>query len=159
MLTSERKISRRVFLAKAVAAAAALTLAGLGAECTATQTPKPVEPTKALAKIEDISPKEAYALIQRRKDDPSFVILDVRTPEERADGYIENSANLDFYSPSVREDLDKLDKGKAYLVYCHSGNRSRTTTEDIMKELGFREVYNMLGGISGWKEEELPTTK
>lgn len=87
------------------------------------------------------------------------MILDVRTPEERADGYIENSVNLDFYSPSFREDLDKLDKGKAYLVYCHSGNRSRTTTEDIMKELGFREVYNMLGGISGWKEEELPTTK
>ncbi|GAG61557.1 unnamed protein product [marine sediment metagenome] len=48
--------------------------------------------------IENITPEEAYILIQENKDNPNFVILDVRTPEEFLGEYIENSVNLDYYS-------------------------------------------------------------
>ncbi len=108
--------------------------------------------------IENITPEEAYILIQENKDNPNFVILDVRTPEEFLDEYIENAVNLDYYSDTFRNDLDKLDKNKTYLIYCRSGRRSENTL-NIMEELDFREVYNMLGGIIKWKSEGLPTTK
>jgi len=108
--------------------------------------------------IENITPEEAYILIQENKDNPNFVILDVRTPEEFLGEYIENAVNLDYYSDTFRNDLDKLDKNKTYLIYCRSGRRSENAL-NIMKELDFREVYNMLGGIIKWKSEGLLTTK
>jgi rhodanese-related sulfurtransferase len=108
--------------------------------------------------IENITPEEAYILIQENKDNPNFVILDVRTPEEFLGEYIENAVNLDYYSDTFRNNLDKLDKNKTYLIYCRSGRRSENAL-NIMKELDFREVYNMLGGVVKWKSEELPTTK
>jgi len=108
--------------------------------------------------IEDITPQEAFALIQDNQNNPDFIILDVRTPEEFADGHIENAINLDYYSETFGDELNKLDKNKTYLVYCRSGRRSRNAL-DIMEELNFREAYNMSGGIIEWKAEGLPTTK
>ena len=108
--------------------------------------------------IENITPEEAYILIQENKYNPNFVILDVRTPEEFLGEYIENAVNLDYYSDTFRNDLDKLDKNKTYFIYCRSGRRSENAL-NIMKELDFREVYNMSGGIIKWKSEGLPTTK
>ncbi len=107
--------------------------------------------------IENITPKEAYIFIQENKDSLNFVILDVRTSEEFLDEHIENAVNLDYYSNTFRNDLDKLDKNKTYLIYCRSGSRSGNSL-NIMKGLDFREVYNMLGGITKWKSEGLPTT-
>lgn len=107
--------------------------------------------------IENITPEEAYILIQENKDNLNFLILDVRTPEEFLDEYIENAVNLDYYSDNFRNDLDKLDKNKTYLIYCRSGRRSGNAL-NVMKELDFREAYNMLSGIIKWKSERLPTT-
>ncbi len=108
--------------------------------------------------IENVTPQEAFTLIQDNKNNPEFVILDVRTPEEFAEGYIENAILIDYYSESFRNELNQLDKTKMYLIYCRSGNRSGKAL-DIMEELNFREVYNMTGGIIEWQAEELPTTK
>ncbi len=108
--------------------------------------------------IENITPEEAYISIQENKNNPNFVILDVRTPEEFLSEYIENAVNLDYYSDTFRNDLDKLDKNKTYFIYCRSGRRSENAL-NIMKELDFREVYNILGGIIKWKSKGLPTTK
>jgi len=108
--------------------------------------------------IENITLEEAYILIQENKDNPNFLILDVRTPKEFLGEYIENAVNLDYYSDTFRNDLDKLDKNKTYLIYCRSGRRGGNAL-NIMKELDFREVYNMLGGITKWKSEGLPIAK
>jgi len=107
---------------------------------------------------ENITPQEAFTLIQNNKSNPDFVIIDVRTLEEFADGHIENAANLDYYSETFQDELDKRDKNKTYFIYCRSGNRSGKALK-IMEELNFREVYNMSGGIIEWKAEGLPTTK
>ena len=108
--------------------------------------------------IENITPEGAYILTQENKKNPNFVILDVRTPEEFLGEHIENAVNLDYYSDTFKNDLDKLDKNKTYLIYCRSGNRSENAL-NIMKEIDFRELYNMLGGIIKWQSEGLPTTK
>jgi len=108
--------------------------------------------------IENITPQEAFTLIQDNQDNPDFAILDVRTPEEFADGHIENAINLDYHSEIFRDELNKLDKNKTYLIYCRSGNRSGKAL-DIMEELNFREAYNMTGGIIQWEAEGFPITE
>ena len=108
--------------------------------------------------LEDIGAQEALELIQRNQGNPDFMIIDIRTPEEFEEGYIENAVNLDFYSDTFKEDLDKLDKNKTYLIYCRSGNRSGQAMP-IMKELGFQEVYNLSIGIKEWIAEGLPVIR
>jgi rhodanese-related sulfurtransferase len=106
--------------------------------------------------VEDITTKEAFDLIQNNSENPDFVILDVRTLDEYNSGHIENASMLDFYNESFADDLDQLDKDDTYLVYCRTDNRSRSAT-DIMVELGFKDVYNMLGGIVQWNEDGYKT--
>ena len=49
-------------------------------------------------------------------------------------------------------EIDKLDKSKSYFIYCKSGARSGQTCE-LMKQKGFKKVYNLEGGILGWTGE------
>ena len=107
--------------------------------------------------IEDITAEAAFDLIQENRDNPDFVILDVRTAEEYDDGHIDNAINIDFYAATFRDDVNKLAKDNTYLIYCRSGNRSGQAL-DIMDELGFQEVYNLSGGIKAWNVSGLPTT-
>jgi len=108
--------------------------------------------------IEDITPQEAFTLIQSNQNNPDFVIIDVRTSAEFAEGHIENATIIDFYSETFRDTLNTLDKDKAYLIYCRVGGRSGSAL-DIMAELNFKEAYNILGGINQWNTEGLPTVK
>ncbi len=110
------------------------------------------------ATIEDITPQEAFILIQNNQNNPDFVIIDVRTLEEFVAERIENATNIDFYSEAFRDELNKLDKNKTYLIYCRSGGRSGKAL-NIMAELNFKEVYNVSGGIIAWNAEGLPTVK
>ena len=108
--------------------------------------------------IKDITPQEAFILIQDNQDNPDFVIIDVRTPDEFDVEHIENATNIDFYSEAFRDMLNNLDKNKTYLIYCRVGGRSGSAL-DIMAELNFKEAYNILGGINQWKTEGFPTVK
>jgi len=106
----------------------------------------------------DITPQEAFTLIQKNQNNPDFVIIDVRTPEEFGGEHIEQATNIDFYSETFRDTLNALDKNKTYLIYCQVGGRSSSAL-DIMAELNFKEVYNILGGINQWKAEGLSTVE
>ncbi len=106
----------------------------------------------------NITPAEAFELIKKNSTNQNFVILDVRTPEEFDEESIENAININYYDDDFRAELNKLDKNKTYLVHCKSGRRSAMAL-DVMEELNFKVVYNMLGGIAGWKQEGLPTVK
>ena len=81
------------------------------------------------------------------------VIIDVRTDDEFSTGYIEGAVNINFYMGNkFISEIDKLDKSKSYFIYCKSGARSGQTCE-IMKQKGFKKVYNLEGGILGWTGE------
>jgi rhodanese-related sulfurtransferase len=105
--------------------------------------------------IEDISNEKSFQMINENKDNPNFIILDVRTSDEFAEGHIEDAINIDFYSETFSEELDKLNKTKKYLIYCRTANRS-SVARDMMRDLEFSEVYNMLGGIVEWRENGYP---
>jgi len=108
--------------------------------------------------LKDVGVQEAFELIQSNQGNADFIIIDIRTPEEFNEGYIENAINIDFYSETFKQDLDKLDKNKTYFIYCRSGNRSGRAMP-IMKDLGFKEVYNLSAGIKDWIAEGLPVVK
>ena len=129
--------------------------AALTAGCVAEETAAPEAPARI---SENITAQEAFTLIQNNQENPEFVIIDVRTPGEFADGYIEKAINIDFRSEIFRDEVNNLDTSKTYLIYCRSGVRSWNAL-NIMAELNFREAYNMLGGIIEWEAEGLPTIK
>ncbi len=84
-----------------------------------------------------------------------LVILDVRTPEEFAEGHLEGAVMVDFYEADFTDRLAELDPDVPYLLYCRSGNRSGQTAE-LMKELGFSDVADVDGGILAWAASDLP---
>ncbi|MBT6501436.1 MAG: rhodanese-like domain-containing protein [Deltaproteobacteria bacterium] len=112
------------------------------------KTAEPVE-------IKDISPAEAYELIQKNSHSPDFEILDVRTEKEYNNGHLENAILMNFFSPQFKEQLNELDRNRTYLVYCKMGGRSKIA-QKRMEKLGFKTVYNIPGGKDRWIVEEIP---
>jgi len=81
----------------------------------------------------------------------SNTILDVRTPEEFSEGYISNAVNLNIYDANAfMSKIQSYNKENNYYIYCKSGARSSQACK-IMSQLGFANVYNLLGGITNWK--------
>ncbi|HLV38606.1 rhodanese-like domain-containing protein [Xanthomarina sp.] len=81
-------------------------------------------------------------------------LIDVRTPEEFKEGHIKDAQNINFYSDTFDEDILKLDKSKPVILYCKSGRRSAACSEKLV-QAGFVKVYDLKGGITQWKHEEL----
>ncbi|WCO00906.1 rhodanese-like domain-containing protein [Psychroserpens ponticola] len=98
------------------------------------------------SEIKVISPEEMQTILEL--DDVQ--IVDVRTPEEYKDGFIDKSQNIDFHSPTFDEDITKLDKSKPVILYCKSGGRSAKCSKKL-KEAGFIKIYDLNGGITEWK--------
>ena len=72
------------------------------------------------------------------------------TAEEWADGIIPGAVLNDIYTgQGFIYRLEELDKTKNYYVYCKAGARSAQACQ-IMKQLGFENTYNLLGGIIEW---------
>lgn len=81
------------------------------------------------------------------------IMIDVRTPEELKNGVIAGTeVFINFYGGNFEEEISKLDRSKAYIVYCASGNRSGKAA-NLMLNKGFTNVYNLQGGISQWPEK------
>lgn len=81
------------------------------------------------------------------------VILDVRTPQECAEGIIPNAVKIDILNPEhFMTEVEKLDKDKDYFIYCRSGNRSGQAC-NILEQMGFNSTYNLLGGMLEWNGE------
>lgn len=85
-------------------------------------------------------------------------LLDVRTPEEFLTGHLSGARNMNFYAPDFEKSLEKLDKSQPFFVYCKVGGRSAEAAQ-IMRKQGFREVYEMDGGIMKWSAKNLPMEK
>jgi rhodanese-related sulfurtransferase len=108
--------------------------------------------------IEDITVQKAAEMIEKRRGDADFTIIDVRTPEEFAEGHIEGAVLVNFQDNDFRDKVGELDRDKTHLIYCRSGARS-AGARDVMAELGFHEIYNMLNGILGWEAAGHPVVR
>jgi thioredoxin 1 len=95
----------------------------------------------------DIKLKEKIGIAQ---------LVDVRTTEEYLRGHLKKAANLNFTDDNF-EDLVKvkLDKASPVFVYCFSGRRSADAAT-FLRDLGFKEVYDMAGGFAKWTSSSKP---
>lgn len=82
-------------------------------------------------------------------------LVDVRTAEEYVEGAIPNAINIDYYEDDFEDKLLALDTTKPVLVYCKSGFRSHKAAKILLSK-GFKEIYELEGGIMGWGDHKLP---
>ncbi len=100
------------------------------------------------AQFSDITVKQAKEMIDRGE----VFILDVRRQEEYDEGHIKGSSLIplqDIPEKELNESLALLPRDKKILVYCRTGRRS-TLASEILVNNGFKEIYNMNGGIADW---------
>ena len=78
-----------------------------------------------------------------------FELVDVRTEEERAIAKIEGSRLL---NEEGHDYLLSLDRNTTIVFHCHHGIRSQSAAEYFLREEGFRNLYNLRGGIDTWSQ-------
>lgn len=83
-------------------------------------------------------------------DSVEGTLLDVRTENEFASGHLDGAKNVVYSMFGFENNLADLDKNEVYFIYCRSGARSGRALK-VMKSQGFKKVYNLNGGILGWK--------
>ncbi|WP_430403274.1 thioredoxin domain-containing protein [Fluviicola sp.] len=110
--------------------------------CSNGQTASSLSATKFSAKLKEL---------------PDAPILDVRTPEEFSNGHLEHALNYDWNGAEFEQQIGSLDKSKPVFVYCLSGGRSSQAASNMRAE-GFKEVYELEGGLMQWRSQNLPET-
>lgn len=99
--------------------------------------------------IQAITTKELKVLLAKE----NIQLLDVRTPNEIEQGFIENAKFANFLQDDFYLNATKvLDKNKPVYLYCRSGNRSEKASK-ILEQKGYK-VYNVLGGYNQWNQEK-----
>ena len=88
-----------------------------------------------------------------RRNPDTFMTLDVRTPAEYAAGHIEGAINIDINNPDFENQVALLSKDETYLVHCalNVENGRSEKALNIMKDLGFTRLENLVGGYEAWK--------
>ena len=138
----------RVPFGLASAAALALTLAVSG--CSSDSASKSVVQTAEGT----VAPPEAPVRVGITDfaeviASPDVTIVDVRTPEEFAEGHIEGAVNIPVEYADFTDQVSQLDADGTYAVYCRSGNRSQTAV-DQMSRVGINGIYELDSGTNGW---------
>ena len=99
-----------------------------------------------------LSPSDFY---QKIIEQPAAPIIDVRNSSEFSKAHLQSAVNIDINGGHFDDIISKLDKSKPVLLYCLSGARSSTAASH-MRAMGFREVYELEGGLMKWRTAGLP---
>ena len=92
----------------------------------------------------------SYDIYKNKISSKDALVFDIRTTEEFNLGHIKGSININFYDEKLFvKFFKKINKTKPIYIYCWSGNRSKKSSE-ILKEIGFVKVYDLLGGYKNW---------
>lgn len=102
------------------------------------------------ATVKEIAPKELKALLDSGKVSHLY---DVRTDKERGIAKIAGAKQLD---DAAMASIEALPRDTPLAFHCHHGGRSRGAAEHFLK-LGFKNVYNMAGGIEAWSRDVDPS--
>jgi len=124
-------------------------LAVLSSQCNIGQSAKS---TSDASEIKLLNPDE-FA-----KQSSKQIIIDVRTPKEFESGHIKEALNINFMDNGFLEQMAKLNMDKPVYLYCRSGKRSAAAAKKL-KDLGFKDVSDLEGGILNWSKSKLETVK
>lgn len=106
--------------------------------------------------VAHVTPQEFADRITAKGD--SALVIDVRTPGEYADGYIEGARLLDYYGPNFAAEVAQLPKDKHLFIYCRSGSRSNSSVS-VFLNAGFKHVTNLAQGMNGWQGASMPVKR
>lgn len=128
--------------------------------CDSTSTVDPVDtaPEKNAAAPTQIDRIDAKGAAEALASDAKPMVIDIRTPEEFAEGHIEGATMIDFKSPDFESKVSELDRNQTYLLHCRSGARS-TASLPTFEKLGFKHILHLDGGFNEWAESGQPVTK
>lgn len=103
--------------------------------------------------VQNLNVKEFKKLLDST---PNNILIDVRTNAEIKEGILPNAIQIDYNGQDFETKIEKLDKSRPVFVYCAVGGRSGKTSTILLKK-GFKQVYNLSGGINAWKAEGMQT--
>ena len=100
--------------------------------------------------VTDVTVEEAYTMMEANPEE--IALLDVRVKKEHDAEYIQVQGVLLKHIPlsELESRLDELDRSKKVIVYSGDGADSRTASDTLVRN-GFKNVYNMLGGMVEWR--------
>jgi rhodanese-related sulfurtransferase len=104
----------------------------------------------ALARAEDISSREAKALLEKNRN---IFLLDVSTPQENSQARLPGTVLIPINEFERR--IKEVPRNRTILVYCAVGSRSKPVAEYLSRN-GYKNVYNMTDGIVGWYRNGFP---
>jgi len=78
------------------------------------------------------------------------ILLDVRSPQEFAEGHLENAMLLPDYEITEKAEKVLQDKLQLIIVYCSTGHRSQKA-QKLLYELGYKKVYNLCKGLESYR--------
>ena len=88
----------------------------------------------------------------------NHTIIDVRTPQEFSEGHIDGAININYFDNNFLDQIAKYEKNEPLFIYCKSGNRSGKASKKIIG-LGYKQVYDLEGGILNWVKNNNETVK
>lgn len=106
-------------------------------------------------KVVQVTSNEVSTMLAK---DKTWIVLDVRTPDEFKEGHIKNALNIDINSDDAYQKIDKLNKNNKYIVHCRTHHRSDKAVA-YMNTHGFKTIYQMMDGFSGWSTSNKPVVK
>lgn len=84
-------------------------------------------------------------------------LIDVRSPEEFAEGHLNGAMNININDANFSDEIQKLLRDEPVFLYCRSGGRSARAAKAVVS-LGYR-AYDLDKGIQGWESQDFPVTK
>ncbi|WP_206485226.1 rhodanese-like domain-containing protein [Thalassotalea sp. G2M2-11] len=107
--------------------------------------------------VKQLSQTQVLSLLNAPKAEP-FVILDVRSPEEFAQGHIKGALNISH--DQIAQQLNQLEQYKdtIVVVHCRSGRRAQVA-ESVLLANGFSKLHHLTGDYNGWVAADLPLVK
>jgi rhodanese-related sulfurtransferase len=119
---------------------------------------------EALETVEEVSP-EGAAQILEKPDRAGWEFIDVREPNEFADGHIPGARNFPRGFLEVRADFEHPkrdpwleDRERKMILYCGGGQRSALASKSL-QEMGFRRILSLAEGWTGWVKRDLPVER
>jgi molybdopterin/thiamine biosynthesis adenylyltransferase/rhodanese-related sulfurtransferase len=105
-------------------------------------------------RIPEVDPQAVFDLLD--SGDESAVVIDVREQQEWDESHIGGARHVPRGHLETRIEGAAPDRSQRVILYCASGNRSALAAATMLDQLGYENVENMTGGITLWKQRQLP---
>lgn len=136
-------------------AAAALALTAPLTACSSSDTETATAPADVAVETSTAPERVDPAMFSALVATAGVTVIDVRTPEEFAQGHIQGAVNYNVEGPDFANQIMALDPAGIYAVYCQSGNRSQPAVSQL-SDVGINNIYELESGIGGWENAGFP---